>query len=273
MAGSFNLSESLAKQQSQSQIQGQSQQTDDVAMTRVDNLDKAALNLSKSVETLDTKLAAMPTMQAAILLKEADISIRSSFANEIDELSSLGEEKRQDSHLPSNLLSSQSLTASPRSDIAQVNISLRQGLEQQSHMHDMIQRFSPVMRQQLLTMVSQGIQQAEIRLDPAELGHMTIRIQVQGDQTQVQFHVAQQQTRDLLEQAVPRLRELLAEQGMQLADSHISHGGAGRDQGANGEDAHAAGHSKVELDEIAAEESRTLQNMVTSYGSAIDYYA
>lgn len=101
--------------------------------------------------------------------------------------------------------------ATQRQDIPQVQLSLRQGVETQNQMQEMIQRFSPVMKQQLVTMVSQGIQQAEIRLDPPELGHMLVKVQVHGDQTQVQFHVTQSQTRDVVEQAIPRLRELLQE--------------------------------------------------------------
>ena len=80
------------------------------------------------------------------------------------------------------------------------------------------------MKQQLITMVGQGAQHAEIRLDPAELGHMVVKIQVNGEQTQVQFQVAQSQTKDLIEQAIPKLREMLAEEGLQLADSHVSQG-------------------------------------------------
>ena len=164
-------------------------------------------------------------------------------------------------------------TSSARSDVPQFTLSLRQGLEQQSQMQEMIQRFSPVMKQQLMTMVSQGIHQAEIRLDPAELGHMTIRIQVQGDQTQVQFHVAQQQTRDVLEQALPRLKELLADQGMQLTDSQISQGNSGQERRAGSEGEGASGDTLAQLDEIAAEDLPTGSNISTSYGSAIDYYA
>ncbi|MGI2140607.1 flagellar hook-length control protein FliK [Shewanella baltica] len=158
-----------------------------------------------------------------------------------------------------------------RQETMQVQLSLRQGVDQQNQMQEMIQRFSPVMKQQLITMVSQGIQHAEIRLDPPELGHMLVKIQVHGDQTQVQFHVTQTQTRDLVEQAMPRLRELLQEQGMQLADSHVSQGGQGeRREGGFGD---GGGSNGTDVDEISAEELHLGLNQATSVNSGIDYYA
>lgn len=158
-----------------------------------------------------------------------------------------------------------------RQEIPQVHLSLRQGVENQNQMQEMIQRFSPVMKQQLVTMVSQGIQQAEIRLDPPELGHMIVKIQVHGEQTQVQFHVAQAQTRDVVEQAIPRLRELLQEQGMQLADSHVSQGDQG--QRREGGFADSGGSSGGNVDDFSAEELDLGLNQATSLNSGIDYYA
>ncbi|QYJ79895.1 flagellar hook-length control protein FliK [Shewanella acanthi] len=158
-----------------------------------------------------------------------------------------------------------------RADIPQLQLSLRQNVEGQNQMQDMIQRFSPVMKQQLVTMVSQGIQQAEIRLDPPELGHMLVKVHVQGDQTQVQFQVSNAQTRDVVEQAIPRLRELLQEQGMQLADSHVSHGDQGQhQQGAFSDDAVTGSGN---MDDFSAEELDLSSNQATSLTSGIDYYA
>lgn len=161
--------------------------------------------------------------------------------------------------------------ATQRQDIPQVQLSLRQGVETQNQMQEMIQRFSPVMKQQLVIMVSQGIHQAEIRLDPPELGHMLVKVQVHGEQTQVQFHVAQAQTRDVVEQAIPRLRELLQEQGMQLADSHVSQGDQG--QRREGGFADSGGSSGGNVDDFSAEELDLGLNQATSLNSGIDYYA
>ncbi|WP_281213326.1 flagellar hook-length control protein FliK [Shewanella insulae] len=170
-----------------------------------------------------------------------------------------------------NGVSLQALQGTRSEAIPQYQVSIKPQGEPVAQMQEMIQKFSPVMRQQLVAMVSQGVQLAEIRLDPPELGHMMVRVQVQGEQTQVQFHVTQTQTRDLVEQAIPRLRELLAEQGMQLTDSNVSQGG--KEQGESGEQGEGAGHGLAEMDEISAEESLLASNHATSYRSGIDYYA
>ncbi|WP_041510641.1 flagellar hook-length control protein FliK [Shewanella sp. cp20] len=197
------------------------------------------------------------------LLREANLSV--AMSSKVGEMSDVAPDTKL------NGLSLQGLQGVRSEAIPQYQMSIKPQGEPVVQMQEMIQKFSPVMRQQLVAMVSQGVQQAEIRLDPPELGHMMVRVQVQGDQTQVQFHVTQTQTRDLVEQAIPRLRELLAEQGMQLTDSNVSQGG--KEQDGSGEQGEGGGHGLAEMDEISAEESLLVSNNATSYRSGIDYYA
>lgn len=77
------------------------------------------------------------------------------------------------------------------------------------------------LRERVQLMVRQNIQIADIRLDPADLGQMQIRINLQQEQASVQFIVQQQHTRELLEQQMPRLRELLQQQGIQLGEGQV----------------------------------------------------
>ncbi|WP_434930142.1 flagellar hook-length control protein FliK [Shewanella sp. HL-SH5] len=164
-----------------------------------------------------------------------------------------------------------SFTPIHKSEVPQFQLSLKQQGESQVQMQEMIQRFSPVMKQQLITMVSNGIQQAEIRLDPPELGHLTVKIQINGDQTQVQFHVTQSQTRELIEQAIPRLRDMLAQEGLQLTDSQVSQGGGGRD--GQPQDSSERYAEQQNMDENSAVEHSMFQNHPESLQSGIDYYA
>lgn len=213
------------------------------------------------------------TMDAGTLLKDAKYSVTLDAQRDAKPFVMGDEDKGSTTDIKSFSSLTQSSTPLQvnRQETMQVQLSLRQGVDQQNQMQEMIQRFSPVMKQQLITMVSQGIQHAEIRLDPPELGHMLVKIQVHGDQTQVQFHVTQTQTRDLVEQAMPRLRELLQEQGMQLADSHVSQGGQGeRREGGFGD---GGGSNGADVDEISAEELHLALNQATSVNSGIDYYA
>lgn len=244
--------------------------------TSGNTFDLNTLGSSTSSEPLDTTsvtesdLDGSPNsdLAANLLLKDAKLTV----AMDIPRDESFMDDSNTFSELKStSSIQTLSMSQLNRQETMQVQLSLRQGVEQQNQMQEMIQRFSPVMKQQLITMVSQGIQHAEIRLDPPELGHMLVKIQVHGDQTQVQFHVTQPQTRDLVEQAMPRLRELLQEQGMQLADSHVSQG----DQGERREGSFGDGGSSnaADMDEISAEELHLGLNQAISVTSGIDYYA
>ncbi|MBY6186875.1 flagellar hook-length control protein FliK [Marinobacter hydrocarbonoclasticus] len=84
------------------------------------------------------------------------------------------------------------------------------------------ERLAPELRERLAVMINTERMSAELRLDPPELGALQVRIQMNGDQAQVQIQTQHAQARDLLEQALPRLREMLQGQGIQLADANVS---------------------------------------------------
>lgn len=82
--------------------------------------------------------------------------------------------------------------------------------------------------ERLLMMADRGLQSATLRLQPEHLGPMEIRIHVQDDgSAQVLFSAHHGQTRDALEAAIPRLRDLFAEQGLSLTQANVD---AGRGQ-------------------------------------------
>ncbi|WP_439437563.1 flagellar hook-length control protein FliK [Salinivibrio costicola] len=62
-------------------------------------------------------------------------------------------------------------------------------------------------------MLSKNLKQVDIRLDPPELGRMQIKLGMNNDQATVHITVANQQARDAVEQAMPRLRDMLQQQG------------------------------------------------------------
>jgi flagellar hook-length control protein FliK len=71
-------------------------------------------------------------------------------------------------------------------------------------------------------MVEQGKHTASLRLSPEHLGPLEVRITVNGDQASVQFGAAHVDTRNAIENALPRLREMFASQGMTLSDANVS---------------------------------------------------
>lgn len=80
-------------------------------------------------------------------------------------------------------------------------------------------------------MMSKNLKNIDIRLDPPELGRLQIRMNMNGDGATVHFTVANQGARDIIEQSMPRLREMLAQQGVQLGDTSVQQQASGQQQG------------------------------------------
>jgi flagellar hook-length control protein FliK len=70
---------------------------------------------------------------------------------------------------------------------------------------------------------------AEIRLTPAELGPLKIQVVIEDGTANVSFQSQHAVTRDAIEQALPRLRELLAENGLTLGQSSGSEQDLGKE--------------------------------------------
>ncbi|MCE8019876.1 hypothetical protein HOP51_07070 [Halomonas sp. MCCC 1A11036] len=66
-----------------------------------------------------------------------------------------------------------------------------------------------------------GEQQVEMRLNPAELGPLSVTLKMTEQGAQAQFLSAHAQVRQVLEQAIPQLREALAEQGISLGETSV----------------------------------------------------
>jgi flagellar hook-length control protein FliK len=71
-------------------------------------------------------------------------------------------------------------------------------------------------------MANQGVQSASLQLSPEHLGPVEVRISVQDSSATVAFNANHADTRAALEQALPRLREMLASQGLSLTDASVS---------------------------------------------------
>jgi flagellar hook-length control protein FliK len=77
-------------------------------------------------------------------------------------------------------------------------------------------------------MADKGLQSATIRLQPDHLGPVEIRLRVDADgASQVQFSAQHAHARDALEAAIPRLRELFADHGLDLRQANVDAGRGG----------------------------------------------
>ena len=70
--------------------------------------------------------------------------------------------------------------------------------------------------------VGQIMQQAEIHLDPPDLGSLELRVTINRDQASLSITAANAQVRDAVEAAAPRLREMFGEVGLDLGDVNVS---------------------------------------------------
>jgi flagellar hook-length control protein FliK len=132
-----------------------------------------------------------------------------------------------------------------------------------------------MLQERVSSMLSISNKEAEIRLDPPEMGSMQIRIRSDAEQAQINFVVQNQQAKEALEQSMPRLREMLAEQGIDLGESSISYGQSGNEQSDEGE-----GHSQGQMankntpqDQNDEQDGANPQSSRQQTSSSIDYYA
>lgn len=135
---------------------------------------------------------------------------------------------------------------------------------------------------------SQNLKQADIQLEPAELGRLDIRVNMAADQqTQVTFMSAHVGVREALESQMSRLRDSFVQQGMGQVDVNVSDqsrgwqqqaqqqsggdgqrsGGSDRSNGVGGSDLIADG-APVDAASAAASAPLTVVG-----SSAVDYYA
>lgn len=78
------------------------------------------------------------------------------------------------------------------------------------------------MTEQVSVMVKGGFQQAEIKLNPAHLGPLEVKLNVSDDKANISFIAQHAPVRDAIDSAMPRLREMLEEQGLSLVDVDVS---------------------------------------------------
>jgi flagellar hook-length control protein FliK len=71
-------------------------------------------------------------------------------------------------------------------------------------------------------MINQNVQAAELRVNPPQLGPVEVRISLEGEQTNVSLIAQHSAVREVMESAIPRLREMLAESGLNSVNIDVS---------------------------------------------------
>ncbi len=136
----------------------------------------------------------------------------------------------------------------------------------------------------VMWMSSQNLKTADIRLDPAGLGRMRVHIELDSDQVaQVTFVSPHAGVREAIESQSQRLRDLFAQQGMNLADVNVADqsmaqssgqgsGGQSRDQ-PDGAVTAWAGNPLPETPALAITEPVSGRRGAADRAQGIAYYA
>lgn len=132
-------------------------------------------------------------------------------------------------------------------------------------------RWEQDIRQNISLLVQSRTAVAELRLTPADMGPIQIRIDFSDTQPSVSISVQQADTRNALDAALPRLRDMLAESGVTLGGASVEQhsGGAGdpaRDPARYaGQPAGHAPDSAANVEPPAATRAISLDQLVDTY--------
>ncbi len=125
------------------------------------------------------------------------------------------------------------------------------------------------LKERVMFQVNQKIHSAEIKLAPEELGNMQIKVQLQQEQLSVQFVVQQAGAKEALEQQMPRLREMLEEQGIELKDGQVSQQREGSDEQRQARERNQVLGNGSDMDDEPLQQ----QAMIRVSDRMVDYYA
>ena len=137
---------------------------------------------------------------------------------------------RQESNAPKlvDQLTSMDKSVNPVNNLNTQSLKSYSGLEQSGKVMNRIEvpvnqaGWGDAVGNRLMMMVNGKIQSANIHLNPAELGPIEIKVNVNQDQATVHFVSNNSSVRDAIEDAFPRLKEMFSQNGLSLADANVS---------------------------------------------------
>ncbi|RQO56428.1 hypothetical protein DBR47_18105 [Paucibacter sp. KBW04] len=81
--------------------------------------------------------------------------------------------------------------------------------------------FVPEMAARLSVLAAEGVQEAQLHLNPSEMGPVAVQIVVDGQQAQISFHAENAETRAVLERGLPDLAAALRDNGLTLSGGGV----------------------------------------------------
>lgn len=131
--------------------------------------------------------------------------------------------------------------------------------------------------QRVQWLLGQQLQGAELRINPPHLGPIEVRVSLGQDQpTTINFASPHGVVRDAIESALPRLRDMLGDQGMNQVNVNVSqHSFAEQRRQASGSQGEAgeAAYRGTPFETSASERLTTIETVLRHTAGLVDYFA
>ena len=125
---------------------------------------------------------------------------------------------------------------------------------------------------QLNWMVNNQMQEAEIRVNPPDMGPIEVRMSLQQHQTSVAFFCHDASVREAIEKAMPQLREMLNNQGIYLNQAQVSDQSLARQHAGTGEQSERREGATTNPNRNPAADSADNQPRSRRPQGAVDHY-
>jgi len=180
--------------------------------------------------------------------------------------------------LSSSVATAQNMNAAPVTATAETGLSMSSAAPLTSSLSTAIgvpvqgAEWSGKMTEQVSMMVKGGFQQADIKLNPAHLGPLEVKLNVSDDKANISFVTQHVPVKEAIDSAMPRLRDMLEEQGLSLADVDVST--QSEQQQANDDTEQASGSSAdTDVSEIDAVSAEQISSVEIEVDAGLSLYA
>jgi len=129
------------------------------------------------------------------------------------------------------------------------------------------------MGEQVKFMAKNELNFAEIRLTPPQLGPVEVRLTMHQDQAQVTLFATHAATRDALEAALPRLRDMFADAGLNLTGANVASESFTEQRGREGPGRDAPQLTHNSGTDVPAEDPVELRTLSLRGGGGLDVFA
>ncbi|MEM9102088.1 MAG: flagellar hook-length control protein FliK [Pseudomonadota bacterium] len=121
------------------------------------------------------------------------------------------------------------------------------------------------------TLLTQQIKEAKIEVDPPELGPIQIKLAINQQDVNVQFQTQSGATKDHIENALPKLKEMLEESGYNLLESHVNQEQSGNRSGNSATSEETLSFKSDELQDSELEE--VINQELSLDRKGVDFFA